>query len=396
MIAGVSDNPPRLATEPPLPLLLGYAVASTLYRWLVIAGILWILYVALAPHGLTVLAGLLAIVVVGTAVTTPLIPLCRFLGDPGRRATVQIPRLVAWLAALILCGIALFFTPLPYRPAVPVILRAQNASRVYVTTPGILEAGVRPGTTVTADQQLAQLGNHDLEFEVVTLTARRNQQRLHLEQLRLRRHDVPSLGNQLPAAEKVLADLEQQLIQRDRELQRLALVSPVAGTVIPPRSRPPQRTPGELASYAGTPLDEANLGCYLETGTLFCLVGDPQRTEAVALVDESIAPHVRPGQHARIQFNEAPGTYVSGHVVRISQLSASDLPPELLAAGEIALEKGVGSVRPQGNYYEAVIELQSPATPLLMHAPGKAAIEVDPQPLSARLYRSIRSVFRLP
>jgi putative peptide zinc metalloprotease protein len=378
-------------------LLLAYGVASTIYRWLVILGILWLIHAALAPRGLAILAQFLTAIVLLSLVLGPVGAVLRFLHDPAKRVQVNIRRLIVATLAIALLAAIVLGVPLPMRVTAPLVVRPEGARRVYVATGGILEQSIAAGTPVTKEQQLARLHNHRLEMEIAVLTDRRDRQRLHLRLLKLRQHEDPELGEQAPAAEEVLSDLEEQLAGKQREQQRLTLTAPVAGTVLSPRRRPPGESETELPTYSGTPLDEQNLGCNLESGELFCLVGDPQQVEAVALVDQAEVPLVRPGQNVRLQLAESPGQILTGRVVRVARINLDDPPQELLAAGLLPVERR-GGERPRllGNSYEVVVAFDRNHPQLLIGATGWVSIHTGPQPLGIRLYRAVRSTFRLP
>ena len=397
LLAGVELDQPRRLAEPGWGPLLGYGLASTLYRGLVILAVLWLIHAALAPHGMAVVAQLVTILVLGALAIGPVRALVQFFRDPSRRSRVQPRRLVLSLVVLSAILAALLAIPLPSRVTAPVVLRPAGARQVYVNTAGVLEWSVAAGDSVRKDQPLASLRNRGLELEAIELASRVQQQRLHVEQLELRRHDVPALGDQLPAAQKALADLQEQRNQKQRELGRLQLIAPIAGVVIPPPARPEHQGQGELVEFAGTPLDPENLGCRLEAGALFCQVGEPDRLEALVIAGEADVERLRPGQRVRLSLNMTPGEILTGRVEDVARINASELPPELIAADLLLVRHGAdGRLRPLGNYYQAVVALDDSPDLLLTNPIGWAKIRVDPQPLGLHLYRTLRSTFRLP
>jgi putative peptide zinc metalloprotease protein len=396
-LAGIELHQPRHIAEPGWGLLLAYGVTSTVYRGIVIVAILWLVHAALAPHGLAVVAQLVTILVLGALAIGPVRALVQFLRDPGKRSRVRPHRLLVSLAVLAAVAAVLLAIPLPSRVTAPVVLRPAGARQVYVTTAGVLESSIAAGDRVKAGQQLARLRSRDLELAAIELASRARQQQLHVEQLELRRHDMPELGDQLPAAQKALADLQDQRRETERELARLTLTAPIAGVVIPPPARPAEESDDELAWLAGTPLDEENLGCKLEAGTLFCQVGEPDRLEALVIVGEADVDRLRSGHRTRLNLHMAPGEIRTGRVEEVARVNASDLPPELIAADLLLVRQGAdGRPRPLGNYYQAVVSLDDSPAPALTNAVGWAKVRTSPQPLGLHLYRALRSTFRLP
>jgi hypothetical protein len=144
----------------------------------------------------------------------------------------------------------------------------------------------------------------------------------------------------------------------------------------------------------GTPLDARNLGSYLETGTLFCLVGQPRQFESVLHVAQTDIELVQPGQRVRMQLDYMPGQVFAGAVTEIAKLDADVMPRELAAAGDVPArtdERGVE--RPLDTWYQARVRFdeQPPYDVARIH--GTAKIEVAPRSLGAQLARYLKQTF---
>ena len=395
--AGVELDEPRLLADSRPGLLLVYGLLSLAYRWLMIGGILWLLYAACAPYGLTVLAQVMTVIVLASQAIGPAMKVGRFVSDPTKCEKLSFGRVAGSGCVVALLLVALLAIPCPRRVTAPLQLQPADARQVFVTTPGVLEQALEPGAKVVTDQTIATLRNRALELEIAELSARAEQQRLQLRQLQIRRHTDVALGDGLPVAERTLADLEAQLSQKHRQRRELVVKSPLAGTLFPPRSQLAKTQSGELRELVGTPLDSINRGCYLETGALLCTVGSPERLEALVIIHESEVPLVSVDQQVRLAIDSAPGMVLTGTVAAISAVNARDLPAELQASGAFAMERTAnGRQRPQGSYYQAIVELATSAAPLRSGGLGYAKILVDPEPLGLRLYRNLRGTFRWP
>jgi putative peptide zinc metalloprotease protein len=377
--------------------LLGlYGVASMLYRCFVVFVILWICYQALLPYGLGVVAGVVAITVIVGMVFPLVWSVCLFLGNPAHRRRVQRPRTFLAVGLLILGAAAVLLIPLPYRIGAPAVLQPQDARRVYVTVAGRLDEAVSAGTVVGENHRLARLANPELDREVIELTGRRDRQLRQLQSLHARRIDEPGLSNQIPAAEEALRDIEQRLQQRKRDQEKLILAAPVPGTVIPPPMEPDQfYEPGKLTGWTGTPLDSRAIGSHLEIGSLFCLIGAPNRLEALLTIDQSDLTFVREGQRVRLQLDEFPGGVLGGKVVELAKTDLKIAPRELADDSQLAIRRDrEGVARPATTSYQARVTLDEHNLLLRMGTRGRGKILVAPQPLGTRLYRSWRRLFR--
>jgi putative peptide zinc metalloprotease protein len=372
-----------------------YAVASFIYRGFLLATILWFLHRLLEPYGAAVFVQGIAVVVLSGFLLTPLIRMAKAATDPARSQRVSTPRLTASLliAGGTLALIAL--VPLPFRITAPAVLEPAGASRVYVTVPGALCRAVAPGASVSAGQTLAVLENHEIELEVARLRGERDQQRRHLDGLERRRVQDASAAALIPAARQALDDSEERLRQRQIDQQRLELKSPLAGSVLPPHRLEPRAAAGDLPGWSGTPLDADNLGCWLDTGTMFCMIGDPGRLEATAIIDQSDVEFVTSGQRVGLQFDLTDGRILWGTVREIARLDLKVAPATLVEREDLAVKRDEsGAPRPVAAMYEARIELDDPGRELLYGAPGRAKVYVAPRSLGSRLAQYLERTFR--
>ncbi len=399
-VLGRDSGGPSLYPERHGNLLRLYAVASFAYRIAVIAAILWFCHALLEPFGLQVLAQLLTVFTIAGVVAAPLVRTFRFWSVPGRSREVNKLRAAVTVTGLAVLLAAALVTPLPHRITVPAVVQLRDGHRVFVSVPGRCTWSVEPGTEVRPGDVLGRLENPDLLLEIARLQGQREVLQSQLQSLKSRsaqqaNRGARDAGSEIPTAEQALADIENRLRKRAEEKQRLTLTAPAAGTVLPPRRQPPSKAEAELRSWTGQPLDQANREAFLETGTLFCLVGDPHALEALLVIDQAEIAFVQPQQQVRIQCDLLPGRYLSGRIEQLSQIDADAVPPELVAAGRLPLAKQAdGQSRLVGVFYQAKVSLAAHDHPLLPGAIGRARIHLAPLSLGRRLVRSLSGTFR--
>lgn len=375
-------------------LLVAYAVASTIYRWVIVVLVLWLLYEFARPYRLEVLVWPVAAATLCGLLWPAVDQALRWARDPTRRRIA--PARAA--ASIAVVGGAIAFVvlvPLPMRVSAPVVLEYQDAQRVYVTEPGRLERVVPAGQQVRAGETLAELANADVELELARLTSQRDAQRLFLENLEARRLQGDIDGAQIPAARAALADVQTQLDQRAGDARQLTLIAPADGTVLPPPKVPAEpRDAATLPSWSGTPLDARNLGSFLETGTLVCLVGNERRLEAILHVDEADVELVRAGQTVEVRLDHQPGETYSGQIVELAKLDLEVMPPGLTAAGDLpARTDQRGRPRPIDTWYQARVVFDADVPPPLARVHGRAKVTVAPRTLAWRLVRYLKQTF---
>ena len=386
----------RLITKSHAGWLAVFAVTSIMYRLFVIFAILWFCFHVLKPFRLEVIAQILTGVVLAGVFAVPVASAISVCRNPVVRGGIVSVRIFATLIVVGLALLAVVTIPLPFSLYAPVVFEPENAQRVYVAVPGRLTESVRAGEIVQSGQPLARLVNYDVRWQLESLRGQRKQQQLILQNLEFRRVEDAQVGNQIPVASTALADIEGRLESRQRDEQRLVLKAPTAGTVIPPASVSPlSGSLGALQSWRGTPLEERNRGCYLETGTLFCLVGDPRRFEAVLLVDQADRPFIRKGQLVHLVMDAFTTHRLKGTITEIAKSDVKVAPREIAASDDIRVRFDArGNPMPVDTLYRARVALDQQHPALVAGCGGRAKIVSDRRTLAWRLLRSLSRTFK--
>ncbi|HMP06378.1 MAG TPA: biotin/lipoyl-binding protein, partial [Lacipirellulaceae bacterium] len=315
-----------------------YTIASAVYRWVVLLGILYFLNKVFEPYGLKVLGQMLALVSLYGLIAMPAWNVYKFFRVPGRWSKVKRVRMYVTLALLAAAVSAVFLVPLPYRVWGLFELRPRAAASVYVEATGkLVQVHVKPGDRVEQGQLLAELENLALQFEVQRLRGQRDAQEAQVEGLRklvMSAQRAEDASRQLAVVREQLASTREQLKKKEQDLEQLRLVAPIAGVVIPPPRIPdrPAREGAELASWSGTPFDPSNLGATLSADgpqNLFCQIGDPDAWEALLVYDQNDADLVREGQEVRLMFEESAYHVFISHIEQASTDVMAETPVRL-------------------------------------------------------------------
>ena len=178
----------------------------SIYRWLILFGILFFLYKVFEPYGLKVLSQMLAIVSMGSLVGMPLYKLGKFFYVPGRLHKVKRKNVNITLGMLGLVAAFILFCPLPYRVMCPLEIKPRDADPVYIDVAGVLEEiNVKPWQKVQAGDTLAKLENTDLDLQIEEIQAKIDEQEIEVEVLRQEQTKLRDVnaGNELPEVEKL-------------------------------------------------------------------------------------------------------------------------------------------------------------------------------------------------
>jgi putative peptide zinc metalloprotease protein len=306
------------------------------------------------------------------------------------------PRRAITSGLLVTVGlIALLFVPFPHRIAAPALVEPGSARQVYVSIAGTIVQGAKTGESIRASDPVAVLENLDLQLEIARLRGQRNEQKLHLENLKHRQARDAAAAGQIPTAEQALADLDERLERRSDDEKRLVVKAPSSGTILPVRLNPKSYAAGELETWSGMPLDEANRGSRLDTGTLLCQIGDPARLEASVVLDQRDIEFVRAGQEVRVQLDQSPDRVLSGTILEIAEIDLKVTPTELLPEGIVPTRQDESGVpRPVSTMYQARVSLSGAESSVLIGQAGRAKIYTAPLSIARRLSRYLSHTFR--
>jgi putative peptide zinc metalloprotease protein len=375
-------------------LLVAYWICATVYRWMVVIAILWALNLIARPYHLEPLVALVACVTLTGMVGPSVLGTMRWASDPTRRRRVAPLRVFVTGVAVLGILLAVVLWPMSMHVRAPLVLEYRDAQRVYVTIPGRLTSSARAGQRVAKDEPLAQLASGAVSLELTGLSSERDRQRLFLANLETRRLQGVDDGARIPTATAALADIDKRLGQLQHEAAELTVVAPIDGTVLPPPALLPDASSDKLRTWSGTPLEERNIGSYLETGTLLCLVGDPNRFEAVLHLAENDVELVQPGQRVRMVLDHLPGRVFEGTVTDVAKLDLEVMPRSLAVAGDVPSQSDERGVRrPLDTWYQARVQFDEGPSQPVARVHGNAKVSVTPRSLGAQLARWLKQTF---
>ncbi|TWT85677.1 putative peptide zinc metalloprotease protein YydH [Posidoniimonas polymericola] len=379
-----------------------YTVASTIYRWVVVFSIIYFLNKVFEPYGLKPLGQLIATMAIYGMLVMPLVKLYKYFKVPGRMAKVKKLRMLASFAvvAAVIAGVMLI--PFPSAVYAPVELKAYAPADVYTESEGLLSSiHVRPGQRVRAGDKIAELSNIDIRLKIERLRGE-----VQKYEAKIRDLDVMSLARTEAAEQRsqvleMLAAAREQLAQTQKDAARLVITAPADGVVLPPPYKGPQPNDEyQLSDWHGTPLDEDNLGATLPISTHLCQIYDPERLEALLVIDESEETDLLADRRVELLFKQSTDFTFVSRVREVSTKTMKTTPPRLssLAGGDVATEMDPsGTPRPMTPQVSAdALLIKQPNMPddareafelLRVGLTGKAKIHAEPRTLAQRLWR---------
>ena len=383
-----------------------FTVASVVYRWIVMASILFFVYRIFEPIGLKIVGQTIAAMSLYGLIVMPLIKIGKFFWVPGRIYRVKKVRFYCSLAGVIAIIAAVALVKLPYTVVVPLILELQASESQQVYVPrfgGVLQTVyVKPGQLVKEGELLAEMRNLQLASEVTELQGKVKEIEA---QIAYRRETVTKQREHsasLKPFEESLASTKKELAGKYSDYDKLQLRAPRDGIVVSPPWRPyKEPIRGQLVSWWGTPLEEKNLGMTFDTaatGALFCSVGDPKKLEAVIIVNQSKIDFIKEGQKVELKFDEFPNETFQSEIGKRNLIESSgmdSIPPALSTRGkgEVPTTTKDGIEVPSSTSHRVLVPLDNESERFVVGMTGSAKIHVEPQSLLTRGIRLFNETF---
>ena len=376
---------------------VSFAIASWAYKWFIMFGIAMFLYAWLKPYHLQSIGATLAICATAGAVITPFVALYKMLSAP-RVEPLSKTKITTTLMVLTVCLVAAFSIPLPLHVEAPFLIDPAGARSVYVSTPGKLdEIRAREGDVVEKGDVLAVLSNTQLadelrQFETELATERK---RLHAFAQARDTARVVILEQKINGLEKRIADTKQRLAE-------LTIEAPITGVIVaPPKKREP--SPGDsettLPQWSGTPIDQKNLGAFLQEGTQLLVIA-PRDTsgqiEATLLVDQADRNDIYVGQAVELRFEHLPDEILESTVEDFAARHVEFAPPALSGkyGGPLpTVADSQGRERLTSNAYQATVLLEEKEHRMLPGMRGIARLDAANRSAAEWIWRYLRQTF---
>jgi len=242
-----------------------YAIATTVYQFVILFGITLFLYTVLKPYHLQSLGITMAVVSLAGTIGTMLWSLYKLVAMPRQEPHSKL-RLTATVVVLGGFLTAAVMVPIPWYAEAPFTVEPEQVEHVYAMVPGVLiRIEKRPGDWVRKGDVIAELRSDELSHRLRELVAEQEAHKREIETYRAldRPRDVE-------LAEQHLSSLEEERAEAEEQVRQCRITAPVDGVIVaaPRQPRPPVEQQRErLGKWTGTPLEPDNLGCTIEART---------------------------------------------------------------------------------------------------------------------------------
>jgi putative peptide zinc metalloprotease protein len=360
----------------------------------VLFGVILFFYTFLKPYKLQSIGIILAVFSASMIVVNLIVNIYRIISAP-RIEPMSYPKVALTTIAAVGLVTAILMVPVPWYVEAPLVIEPHNVRHVYTGVGGLVaEPTVQPGDRVETDQVLARLSDPKMEEDYRKLKVQRQVQKTERDTYMA----IPDL-TQARLAEERLESIDKQLADYEHQFAQLTIRAPCDGVVIAPPVVPEPKldvTRTQLPRWRGTPLEERNLGCFLEPRTHLCSIAPDDQFQAVMLIDQTARNDVAVGEKVRLKLDHLPDQTYYGQVIEIS-LGHEDFAPAALSnkqgGGAPTVTDAQGRERLTSAAYQATAPIDEKAQLLRAGMRGRARVTVATRSPGQWIWRSLRRTF---
>lgn len=371
-----------------------YAIASKLYGWFILFGILMFLYTVLKPYGLQSIGQSMAVFSITGILVQAGMNIYQVLSAP-REHPIQKWRLTITAIVLGIVITCLGMIEIPFIQWAAFVIEPADVHHVVTKVAGeLIELDVKPGDHVVEGQRLARLDDPrlgDMKRELLM------QQELKKKALHYAR--VIDSPGEIFQAEEALKSVNEQLAEVEERMKHLVVLAPISGTVIaPPRHPAPklEQLKTRLVGWTGTPLDQKNLGAFLEDRTKLLSIAPSSQMQANLYLDQADRHDVSVGMKVGLKFDELPDRVFRGTISQIAT-AHTDFAPETMAVkngGLLATTADKeGHEQLQESVYQATVLLDEAPELMRSNLRGTARFMAANRSAFGWLWRYVRRTF---
>lgn len=372
-----------------------YAIASYLYRWLVMIGVIWLLYRFLKPYHLGAVGAMLAAAALISMVGRPILRVFNSWSRWKKLPTMKPTRIAASGVLLAAAAVAFFECPLPWSPVRGVGLvqwQPDGLERIYLPASAALQrVYVHDGQEVRRGAPLADFRSLDLENR---LEEARCEYEIRASEARTLGDEANNQGNSqqradLDAARVTTAGAADSLARSiqlyEQMLRGLSLTAPRAGIVVSvPRVE-------EMGRFWSKEEDRA-----------VCAIGDLKALRAVAAVSPQdyrlLQDELHGGRQIRVGIRIAGSSrgWYQGRITSLPESEAREIPFALTvpAGGSVPVQPGtLNHPLPASACYVVSVDLDEPVQGITPGSRAQVAVRLPGRSCAWWLKRAFSSAF---
>ncbi len=374
-----------------------YHLASSSYRWFLLAVLVWGGNQWLFHRRLGDFGGVLT-AVIATAVLANLgLSLKSSFSVRMRTEPIRWLRLGFWVTAFaMLVWIVAMWRFTHHLFARGVIESAEQVT-LYARHSAIVSRAVEDGSLVTEGSTVISMESPELELRRIESHGDLNEAKVRLQQAANRSVDDPVASRQLAELEKAMLGMEERAEKLERESDELQIHSTVQGEF---RERLVEKHLSDLSGRRfGQRMRLGRLAQdrpFVERGESLGEIILSSRLRLSTFVNELEIDKCKVGASVKVRLDQMPGVTVRGRVVSISAESLQRTPTlligDVLFASTFAGKQA--DSRPEQTTYSVVIEFDVPHRSLIAKGLASVQIETESKTLLEGWFEKLQEAWR--
>ncbi len=401
LLLGLESSPDPFLPRRHQWLFAIYSVSAALYRWVITFSIFWFVYRVLEPYGFKIVGQMIAMMSIYGLIGMPIVAAWKFFSVPGRWGAVKQTRLAISVLSSTAVIAGLMMIPIPHNVYCSFKIQLQDIANIYVDVPGALtEIYVTANQCVSAGQTIAVLKNADLDRQISQLKTKFE---IANTKFQLVSHAASSDGNRgegarIAEAQASLKTASRTFDQRKFDVEKLTIKAPFDGCLLAPPRRKAEQREGTLPLWDGVPLEEKNIGSWLDKKTIIAKVApDMSKYKVVLAVDQTSIEFIRPNQKIELQLRQHPLDLHEATIGQFVPVKMKETPPTLSSknGGDIlSTVNEQGQQVPMSTTYLLSLPLKIEDAIVIDGGTGVAKIYAGQQTVGQRIWRLLCHTFR--
>ena len=336
-----------------------YHLASSCYRWFLLAVLVWGGNQWLFHRRLGGFGGVLT-AVIATAVLANLgLSLKSSLSVRNRTEPIRWFRLGFWVMAFAILVWIVGMWRFTHHLFVRGVIETAEQVTLYARHSAIVSRAIVDGSLVPEGSTVVSMESPELELQRIQSHGDLNEAKVRLQQAANRSVDDPVASRQLAELEKSMLAMEERAEKLDRESSDLQIQSTVLGEY---RDRVFERSQSDVAGRSFG--QRKRLGTlapdrpFVERGESLGEIILSNRLRLSTFVNELVIDKCKVGANVKVRLDQMPGVTMQGRVVSISAESLQRTPTMLVGDALFAstLAGNQADSRPEQTTYSVVIE----------------------------------------
>jgi len=373
--------------------LLGFGLASNLYRWFILISIGTTIFLVAKSFGFPFAGYLMFLLIMVSSVIQMIMQRKQFKAQQLWGSLHPLKATISCLAALAVAGF-FFCVPLPTYVFCNAVVELQEPWVVYAPMDGKLAYLHPPYRTVKKGTELARLSNQKLAFQIKQTELELTRLAEQTAQMKLQANEDPSLVATINLLKSNEEKARSELRLLKREAGKLIIHAPLDGMVYPAKqlSRRLEKRFNPL-NGEGLQVETWTKNYLVPRGEELLTLATPDAIQINLFIGDREVDLVAPGQAVFVAFDQHPNKVFQGQLGEVYREGVDvSADPKLFDVGLESVVDAQGQIQTLQTPYRATVVTDDIQDPVFPGSRGSTKIRVRSQTLAEKFGRFINRI----